>query len=199
MPTGYTGKLHEGEPQTFEEFALSCARAFGALITMRDDPSDAPIPEKFEPDSYYLEALDRNRTELRTVSSLSEAACEARAQTEYEDDIAARAKRLGEMAVIRERYEAMLARVRAWTPPTSEHHEMKSFMVQQLEESIKWDCGTDYYERNEPKRKTGVQWREDKIASLTQAIGRNSEEHAKEHARAVQRTRWVNDLRRSLR
>jgi hypothetical protein len=34
MPTGYTAKIYNGVPQTFEEFALDCARTFGALITL---------------------------------------------------------------------------------------------------------------------------------------------------------------------
>lgn len=37
MPTGYTSKLYEGEEQTFEEFLLTCARAF-SHIELRDNP-----------------------------------------------------------------------------------------------------------------------------------------------------------------
>jgi hypothetical protein len=36
MPTGYTEKLME-KGQTFQQFALLCARNFGALVMMRDD------------------------------------------------------------------------------------------------------------------------------------------------------------------
>jgi hypothetical protein len=35
MPTGYTDKIKDGI--SFEEFVLSCARQFGACISMRDD------------------------------------------------------------------------------------------------------------------------------------------------------------------
>ena len=38
MPTGYTLDLYNGKDITFEEFVLKCARAFGALIDMRDEP-----------------------------------------------------------------------------------------------------------------------------------------------------------------
>ena len=37
MPTGYTDKIKDGI--TFKEYAMGCARAFGALITMRDNPA----------------------------------------------------------------------------------------------------------------------------------------------------------------
>jgi hypothetical protein len=54
MPTGYTAPIADG--MTFEQFALGCARAFGALVTMRDEPSDAPIPERLEPDTPFVAA-----------------------------------------------------------------------------------------------------------------------------------------------
>lgn len=198
MPTGYTGKLYSGEPQTFEEFTLSCARAFGALVHMRDDPADAPIPERFEPGRYYAESLDRDRTALRDISKLSEAECFDRSRREYDDEIAARAKQKAEAAVLRKSYEAMLAKVKAWHPPTSEHAGLKDFMIQQLTESIKWDCDQSYYERNPPVLLSGADWKRQKVASLSKSIGLSAEEHELEVSRAAQRTRWVADLRKSL-
>lgn len=44
MPTGYTADLME-KGMEFKPFVLQCARAFGALITMRDDSLDAPSPK----------------------------------------------------------------------------------------------------------------------------------------------------------
>lgn len=37
MPTGYTSPLYEGKEISFEQFALRCARNFGALVMMRDE------------------------------------------------------------------------------------------------------------------------------------------------------------------
>lgn len=48
MPTGYTADVQSGKVTDFAEYAMNCARAFGALVLMRDDPSDADIPERFE-------------------------------------------------------------------------------------------------------------------------------------------------------
>lgn len=52
MPTGYTSPLYEGKEISFEQFALRCARNFGALVMMREEPLDTPIPEKFNPCEY---------------------------------------------------------------------------------------------------------------------------------------------------
>jgi hypothetical protein len=71
MPTGYTAKLVESG-QTFEEFVLTCARAFGALIELRDEPLDAPIPETLEPHSYYAEAVVEAKKRLTNLLDMPE-------------------------------------------------------------------------------------------------------------------------------
>lgn len=58
MPTGYTYPVAEEKVDTLAEFALQCARAFGACVTMRDEPSNKPIPEEFKPSLHYQKKLD---------------------------------------------------------------------------------------------------------------------------------------------
>lgn len=58
MPTGYTAGVKDGTVTDFKAFVMQCARAFGALIDMRDDPSDVPIPKSFAPSSYGKNILD---------------------------------------------------------------------------------------------------------------------------------------------
>lgn len=62
MPTGYTAAIADGID--FKTYALSCARAFGALVEMRDEPANAPIPEEFKPSSYYVTSLASAREEV---------------------------------------------------------------------------------------------------------------------------------------
>lgn len=35
MPTGYTSEIYQGEEVSPKDFLLTCARAFGATISMR--------------------------------------------------------------------------------------------------------------------------------------------------------------------
>jgi hypothetical protein len=89
MPTGYTSDLYGGKEQDFRSFALSCARAFGALITMRDDPVDTPIPERFEPSTYSDRELSRAQDRLIELSDLTEAEADREAATAFHDVLAA--------------------------------------------------------------------------------------------------------------
>ena len=45
MPSGYTEGVASGKVTEFKEYALLCARAFGACISLRDEPLSLEIPE----------------------------------------------------------------------------------------------------------------------------------------------------------
>ncbi len=53
MPTGYTQAIVDNPNLSFKSFVLQCSRAFGALVTMRDDDNNAPIPDEIKPDDYH--------------------------------------------------------------------------------------------------------------------------------------------------
>jgi hypothetical protein len=193
MPTGYTAGIEKG--MTFQEYALGCARAFGALVEMRDDPMGKPIPEKFEPSTYHIECLDRARTRLKFVESLTLKQAEVEAEREYQDALASHTKYATAKNELRKRYEVMLAEVRAYIPPSPDHVEYKQFMESQLSESIRFDCG---YSVPAPKKKDPEQWLRDEQAKALKDIAYHREEYTKEQERTESRNRWVRQLRESL-
>lgn len=199
MPSGYTSDLYEGKPQTFEQFVLSCARAFGALIMMRDEPWDATIPEKFEPSDYHDRALAEAEQRLERVVSMSQDDLAAELRTEglkrhrmiRESQVKARA--------VRERCEAMLAEVEAWTPPTSDHDGLKKFMREQLEETIRFDGDErDYYSLYALLPDDPREYRQQQIEKAKRDIAYHTDERRKEIERTESRNAWVAALRESL-
>jgi hypothetical protein len=197
MPTGYTAALYEGQTQTFPEFAMSCARAFGALITMRDDPIGTPIPEEIKPDtSYYEEKIRNAETEIVEAKAWSAATAERLAIEAYEAQVARYEQALAEAQARAERYQLMLAEVEAWEPPTEEHQGLKKFMVEQLTSSIDFDCDTSY--RSRPARQSGEEYREAVVAKARSEIAYSTRHIAEEIDRATDRTNWVRALRASL-
>lgn len=195
MPTGYTAKLNEGE-QSFEDFVWGAARAMGAFVTMRDDPADAPIPDEFTPDTtFYDRRLAESRALLDEVRSMSVEEAEARAGVDYAEACEHATERATKDKAIRDRYERMLRRVRAWTPPTAEHIGFKKFMTEQLEESIRFDTG---YAHPDPVRLTGAEWIEQHRAQAVKDLEYHTAERLKEIDRARGRTGWTKALRDSL-
>src|SRR2546425_1153733 len=55
------------------------------------------------------------------------------------------------------RYRAMPAHVEAWDPPTGDHQTFKEFMLDQLNQSIQFDCGE--FSMPVPEELTGKAWR----------------------------------------
>lgn len=197
MPTGYTAKLYEGERQTFAEFAMSCARAFGALVTMRDSSMDAAVPEQFEPSTYHVEKLTLAELRLRELDDMDADACDLAALTAWQDAHAAWEQTRATKAERRQRYQAMLAEVEAWVPPTDEHDGMKKFMAEQLTGSIDFDCSVEF-EWPEPTPQTGDEWRAAEVAKAMKDIDYHNREHAQEVERTEGRNRWLRELRESL-
>lgn len=194
MPTGYTADIAKGI--MFKQFAMNCARAFGALVLMRDDPADAPIPEKFEPSDYHVKALAEARAELARLESMGEGMASVAAIKEWEANDSARRVRMAERDELRRKYNAMLAEARAWNPPTPDHVGMRDFMVEQINESIKFDCSSRY---DTPEiLLDGNAWLAQKRAAAMRDVEYHSQENAKEIARAAERTEWVKALRFSL-
>lgn len=195
MPSGYTETLYKGGDQTFEQFVMQCARAFGALIELRDEPH-AEIPEQFEASPYERKRLDAaiaRVIELRDRSDDEWAAAQDAEIEEHNEHVRKAIAVAGERRV---RYEQMLARVRSWRPPTEEHKGLQEFMVKQLEESIAFDCSTRYLE--EQSRLPVTEYALRKQDEATRELDRAEQSLNEAQARAAGRTAWVKDLRESL-
>lgn len=195
MPTGYTHKIKPQGGVTFEQFVLDCARAMGACVTLRDEPGGGEaIPEQFEPSDWHSNSLKEAQETLRDLQTASASEIVNRCGMEHAEAVGR--VRLRNMACDEQRqaYEAMLARVRQWKPPTARHEGLRDFMVQQITESINFDC----HKQSEPTQPVPKEWLSKQIEECHRLIGYHAAEHAKEVARAADRTEWVRALRRSL-
>ncbi len=194
MPTGYTAAIANGI--TFRQYAMDCAKAFGALITMRDEPANAEIPEKFEPSKYHIDKITAAENELKELRAMDDSEAEKRARLEFEQELESHQKYVNDKSELKDKYLAMLKQVKIWQPPTSEHVEYKNFMIQQIEQSIDFDCTTTYLSK--PALKSGRVWLNGKIDRALKDLEYHKEENRKEIERAEGRTAWVNALRNSL-
>ena len=194
MPTGYTLDLYDGKDITFEEFVLRCARAFGALISMRDEPINVPIPERFEPSDYHLKELEKAKKRLKEIKKWNEEMAEQEAERAYQEALKKREEFVKKNNLIRKRYEDMLSKVREWKPPTPDHVDLKKFMIQQLEDSIEFDC----FIPEMPQRLSGEEYKEQQIKKALNDIDYHEKEYAEEVNRVYERNKWLLLLRESL-
>lgn len=192
MPTGYTDAIGKGA--TFEEFVWSCARAFGALVMMRDDPTDAPIPE-FEPHTeYYDGRLAECEAKLKELREMSPQQANAAASRAHEAEMETWRQREVERKDLEAKYSAMRERVATWEPPTPDHAGLKRFMLEQIDESIRFDCSP----WDAPSPLDGPEWMKREIERAARGIASSHENIAGEIARAKERNAWVKALDESV-
>lgn len=194
MPTGYTAGIADGTITDFKTFALQCARGMGALVMMRDEPWDAPIPERFEPSDYHKKELEKAKQEDAELESMDAAALKIACDsynTESDEDKLKAAKRNAEQRRI---YDSFIAQTQAWDGAPE---GLKEFMLSQLEGSKGFDVSDDPTKYYSPtlsvgdfyaKRRKDIDWR----------LKYHAEEYAKEDARVEGRNVWLAQLRKSL-
>jgi hypothetical protein len=200
MPTGYTAPIADGI--TFEQFAFGCARAFGALVTMRDDPSDAPIPEHFAPSDHHQKRLEETHAEMDQIKAMTGAQLTECAMADHRAELNRYHEYIAKENALRGKYEAMLEKVNAWVPPTSEHSALKDFMAEQIKQSIQFDCSptSTYWQEQIAAlaEQTPDEWKAKRLGKLYRDLEYHETEHRKEVERAASRTAWVKALRESL-
>lgn len=196
MPTGYTAGVANGKITDFTEYALQCARNFGACIMLRDEPMSSEIPE-FQPSDYNAKALAEAEKTLSQFLAMSESQRRELHATEHAKNIETAKRGIADKAEQRQRYEAMLAKAKAFKSPSPEHDNYAKFLVEQLESSIDFDCGTDYYE--ELKKPVAFKsWQSKKIENLHKSVAYHQKAHREEIERVEGRNKWVRQLKEAL-
>lgn len=189
MPTCYTAIIEEGG--SFEEFVWGCARAFGALGMMREDPADAPIPKRVEPSPWHKTQAENTRKELDTFLMLSEEELASRYATYSEDQAAYIQGYKDRREELLKKYTQVHAQVAAWVPPTSDHRGLKDFMIQQISVSVP----NDYIEAEIPSYE---EWIEERVRGLEQSLQYHQKQWEKEVKMTKEADKWLDALRESV-
>lgn len=198
MPTGYTADIGDKEV-SFEDFLLGCARAFGACLHQRDDNAKIK-PTLREMSNYHEEQLLQAEAELGAFLTMNREQKEAAGEELKSEATDQTQARLNEKIALKGKYEAMLAKAQAWNPPTPDHMNLKQFMIDQLNESINFDCNLKYNieELSRLSAMTAMDFYNDQVGRLQQAVGYHTDEHQKEIQRVEEANKWIISLYDSM-
>lgn len=200
MPNGYTAPVMDGSITDLDGYVLTCARAFMPLILLRDSDQSLDATKRFLHEDAYLEGdyaqkqLDRARATIAELTAMSDDEVLAAATAEAESVMEANQQSVAEAETVCRRYEAMLAKVEEWDPPTIEHEPLKTFMEEQLRHSMLQDARA--FERPVPS--VGPEWRDKQLASLHSTVAHYEEQVRVQAERNEKRKQWVEDLLASL-
>lgn len=185
MPTSYTYKVKEGEITSLKDYAMECARAFGALIHMRDSDPGEKIPDTIPLEPYYYDTILEAQKELvEYVYVDGDEERDYHKQCKLVDDYE------NEKKLARARYDTMLEKVRVWDCKVE---GIKEFMIEQLETSIKCDC-SDWAMPTTVKL-SAEEYKAKELERLANNVARASSEYEKAVKRNNERNKWLRELR----
>lgn len=191
MASGYTYKIPDG--QSFRDFILDCSKAFGALIHMRDMPSDTPIPTEIMPNSYHLNRRDEAFKALTALTEASVEELERLVLAEYTEAVIHREEQLKQSNDAEAAYKSMLDKVKDWNPPTRGHQALKDFMVNQISSSMGYD-----YSSPVPVLRTTTEFFNSERQRLTDALLYHTKKYDEESERCKGRNEWLQELFKSI-
>ena len=169
MANGYVHDLISNK-YTMEQWALRCARAFGALITMRDEPTDAPIPTEIKPDSYYADRVTKVKADIEALKAMPDSVLLEQQEQVRKDSLKSTLESKARAGDENATCQAMLEKVQAWEPPTPDHQDLKSFMIKSLTEALSHNSGmyeTDIESLSRPTDPSKIaSVRRERLASL---------------------------------
>ena len=195
MATGYTADVIE-KNITFREFALKCSRAFGALVSFRDEDICKVITEVPLSD-YHKKGLKAAKDRLRSFNSASPRSLSDDAVREikrrYEDSKNSRKVAVEE----NKRLKRMIAQVKKWNPPTSDHVRYKEFMIEQLTISLN---DLKYFVVKNPStgKKAIADWIESRRSELERMVKYHTEYWEKEQKNNAEANAWLKAIMDSL-
>jgi hypothetical protein len=192
MPTGYTADLCDGDVP-FADFLLTCARGFGATIHQRDEDLHVR-PKHREPSRYDLDAIAKAKERLAHLAECSDDDLRAEWDAKHQASVDSWLKHNEKTNRVAERIRLMIAEVKAWEPPTADHVELQSFMLQQLEETLRFDGSP----MDAPTRVPFDRYRADEIEKAEGSLERSTRRHAEEVERCEKTNAWIDALYDSL-
>ena len=186
MPTYYTEVLCK-EKMSFRDFALRCARAF--CMDMRD--STGPIPRTIDTDPDIVKSLGELRVESAQISQMTDLETRKQARLVYNDIRRSFAAARQRVAKVRARLKAMLKKVQAWRVPSSDHVDLRTFMIEQLTAAI---ASEGKFDPPDPRLQKGWEWKKGKLQELSNRIAYYEQRQIMNLDLVVRRNKFVGAL-----
>ena len=194
MANTFTRELYQGEPLAFEDFILRCARGLTYCIHQRDESLDHPPSPMTPRIDFYLERLKKVEDRLALARARTDAEWAALAEAEYAKQLEAHRAHETRRRAILERYFMMREEVLAWVPPTPAHQVLKTYALDMLAESEKYD-GLEW---PAPKPLDGETLKTQALDNAVRERANCLEDLDEEKLRCARVNHWIRTLYQSL-
>lgn len=177
MTSIFTYDLYDGKEISFRELVLKLTKSERARIDHKNAIKIREIEER-----------------LAEVRDWDEETAIVQAQEEYRKTCEARLHYNRDAEARQQRFEAMLAQVNAWEPPTGNHSWVKETLVEILESEIRTECSPLAL----PTLPSGSEFKSRTFNWLEEELTHYRAKYAKELLEANKRDAWNKALLDSL-
>lgn len=197
MPTGYTCRIIDSKkPLTLHQYALLCARAFGACVEMRDDSLDVPIPEDgFKVSSYHQDEKIKAKRRLSKLLKMTPKQIAAFNAREKVKAIKSYERIIKKYEQEDKRLNDMRAQVMRWSPDEG-LRPLKNFMLQQIDVSL--NGPSQYAQNGLASAKAKNDYYTDAVEQAKNNIQYHDKHYQDDVRRNDERNQWLRSLRNSL-
>lgn len=199
MPSGYTEGILSGTINDLNDFIWMCARGFGAFITQKDNIDEPPILKE-KPNPYYKNKIKQLLNEQQKYNEYTDDDWQNEYLKYIEDQLKDIDNNIKEKIESKEKYENILNQVKEWIPPNENFHKLKSFMINQIEESIDFDCDTSFWQerKNKISNLKLEQYKRNVLNDINESLISNKEYYDEEVQRVKERNQWKQQLIESI-
>lgn len=199
MPSGYTEGILSGTINDLNDFIWMCARGFGAFITQKDNIDEPPILKE-KPNPYYKNKIKQLLNEQQKYNEYTDNDWQSTYLKYIEDQLKDIDNNIKEKIESKEKYENILNQVKEWIPPNENFHKLKSFMINQIEESIDFDCDTSFWQerKNKISNLKLEQYKRNVLNDINESLILNKEYYDEEVQRVKERNQWKQQLIESI-
>lgn len=199
MPSGYTEGILSGTINDLNDFIWMCARGFGAFITQKDNIDEPPILKE-KPNPYYKNKIKQLLNEQQKYNEYTDDDWQNEYLKYIEDQLKDIDDNIKEKIESKEKYENILNQVKEWIPPNENFHKLKSFMINQIEESIDFDCNTSFWQerKNKISNLKLEQYKRNVLNDINESLISNKEYYDEEVQRVKERNQWKQQLIESI-
>lgn len=201
MPTFYTAGILDGTTKDFNQFAKHCSRAF--IINLRDEPIDSEY-KKREVSDYHIKAIEKAKAELKQADSLSDEELIIQEKNRLIESKKYHLESKEKDELNRIKMDSFLEKAKKYVPPTENHQGIADFMIKQLQETIVFDCDSNYH-IDELKiiyskiaKLNADDIRSEIKAKATKDISYHTKEHEADVKRCEEHNQWYEDFINNL-
>mgnify|MGYP003116619198 CR=1 FL=1 len=201
MPTGYTAGIIDGTIENFEDYAKLCTRAF--MVHLREEPFNSEyIPRT--PSDYHVKAINKAKEQLKEVEVLEDSTIIEREKLRLLNSVKYHKEEIEKDKIKKERLNLFLRKAKSFIPPTETHKGIADFLVNQIKETIDFDCNSNYHidELSKVKKQLLEINAEDLRGELrtkaTEDLAYHTKEHEAELKRCRESNKWYDDFVEAL-